>query len=304
MYEELLDIIFEYIDNESITNIEFYHYVYSILEEYFDLKGKINVLEANDILKKEKTLEAYNPRKKVLFISPYSSYDLMNQNEKEIVDGFIGFNRRYFDGLDFTSTLIHELEHARLFTEIENGGNKLIHELAAKSSHNVSLNDFDNYEDFDKNDKLSFYNYRKNHDLSPIEINAHYLTNKSIENLLNLLNNTHYSIATLEWFKALTNFKELRRLQKRYIIINDEFTTSPSYEYCDLARTKDKYKPIDVIEYKNNEWKKYLSDSSIYSLDERLEYGLQLSKDELYNYSNSINEKIEKAKKKLNKYKR
>ena len=135
--------------------------------------------------------------------------------------------------------------------------------------------------------------YNNNHDLSPAESDADYLTYKCINELIPYLEELDYSEGTLEYFKSFKDVDLLTNLKNKYELnFNDIYTNSPSYDYCNMTRTKDIYKPASVLAYNQNRKETFFKDKNKYSFDERLEYGLQLTNFEFIDYYNKIYNKM------------
>ena len=93
----------------------------------------------------------YAPINKIIVLNYYPSeaYKLL-LNE---VDKYNEMSSIYLNSLLIIDTMIHEINHAILFDEIEKGENSLIHELVRKSSHVLNRKDFNSIFDYFANDK-------------------------------------------------------------------------------------------------------------------------------------------------------
>ena len=304
MYKDMIDIISNYIYKEKDVDKDFFYDVYFILAEYLNIDDKINGIIVDDTKFDSKYEAIYSPSSKIILASLYpskSTNKLINASEKMLKN----FSPNYLRILLTVQTLIHEMNHAVQFSKIENGENNLIDELISKSNHITRLKDFENPIDYIVNDMLSQKVYDDNHDLSPAEIEAEYLTDKSLEELFLDLDDLDYSKVTLEQFKAYKDIELLLSLYKKYKVNKKGiYTNSPSYDYCNMARNKDEYKPEIVRIYNENKLETFTLDRKNYSLDERLQYGLQLTNFELLDYESSIKKKIKKETDYVKKYKR
>jgi hypothetical protein len=302
MYEEIVRIIGSYILNNKKIDKAYYYNIYDILADYLKLDDFVNGLAVNDVKIDPKESSVYSPKDKIITVNYYPS-----EAHKMLLDSVKDFNEMSYDYLNallIVDLLIHEVNHAIRFNEIDNGGHELIDELIRKSTHVVSRKDFNNIMDYFKNDKLSERIYNNNHDLSPAESDADYLTLKAIKKLVPYLEDVDYSKVTLEYFLAFKYTHTFNSLRKKYKLkYNDEYTNSPSYDFCNMVRSKDIYKPEIVLDYNRDNKETFIKDKNKYSLEERLQYGLQLSDIELLDYSREVFDNIESRANYIRKYK-
>ena len=302
MYEKIVKIISDYVYNNKEIDSDYYYEVYSILEEYYRLDKFMKGLFVDDYKMDVDSDAVYLPNKKKIIAFAYPSRSIKKLLDLSD-DKVIGYSKNYMRALITVDTLIHEINHAILFHEIETGRRELIHELVLKSTHVVKYKDFNNIFDYFINQKLSQKVYDNYHDLSPTEINGQFITDYELEDFIKALDTLDYSRVTLEQFKAFKDISTFTALKKKYHLnLRGNITNSPSYDYCNMVRNKDKYKPEVVLEYNEDNFSTFKKDKEKYNLKERLAYGLQLTNNELLTYVDTIKEKVDKEAKYIRRY--
>lgn len=176
--------------------------------------------------------------------------------------------------------VFHELDHALLEKELnENKNDKLINMCRLCDLEKDYGKNFFKYIKYQINDLYLTYLYGENHDMVPFERRANIQSLRNIKSVLEEL-----KCSDLENDKLLESNRLVdNKLSSKEIdsyIFSHYISNSPSYDYLNLISSICNVQNLINL-YNSNPLESFRIDSSLYNLDERVLYGLQISHDEL-----------------------
>ena len=284
MYEEVANTIYEYYKENNMNDEKYIREIYDVILNYMGLNNYVKGMVLKDQItnpKKYHSVAKYFSVDKVVEI--YLGFDKVNYGLYP--DLYDDFSKSLYFNINVAHTIFHELDHAKYFKEYDNGCNDILHELSkcGIAEHIASeycshrLSKFDLYKTVYRTKRI----YQLQHDVVPIERRAIYTSLLEIEKVILELLNYDVDAITLACFLGPQYYNEIANYKKYYKLKNCGVTNSPSYEYCNYVGYKKNLKPEELLRYNNSLLNCYDYDSSNYSFEERIKYGLQLSDQEL-----------------------
>lgn len=280
MYEKISEIIFNYSINNKYADEKFIRMIIDIVANERNLAKYISDVSVIMPLTFEKN-----------YVGSHYNMETMQLciDRSGLLKSVLPFN---YNILLFNSkiaiTILHELDHTKL--------NKQIRENS-KNSIDISLTKI--IEDLEKEKKTDLflkryayliyagYIYKRHHDEAPFERRANITSLLNFNEILTVLNETSLSKRNLD----LVNLTLLRTLIKKsrigYKIVKDGITNSPSYDYITMLKKQDELHSIGI--YDENRYKAFINAKEKYSLNERILYGLPLSKEEYQDFDEKNN---------------
>ena len=290
MYEEIARIIYKcYYDKD---NKKYIYDIYEIVRNYMGLDEYVK-----DLVLKEKDngVAEYFQRTRIIEIDP----DIEKVNYGLLSDEY---NKELYFYINLVDTIFHELDHAKYYKERDEGSDDIIHKLSEYGDPRYIAEKYPEISTIDLL-KLIYRTkkiYNKHHDMVPIEHRAIYNALLETRKVIDELLKYDFDNSTINFYLGVMYQDELLNYKEHYKKKKCGVTNSPSYDYCNYVAFRNKFKPEELLKYKKNYLESFNYDSSLYSLEERIKYGLQLNNYELdeiiESKQNEINSFVKKIK--------
>lgn len=289
MQKELADLLMKYMHNDKSYE-EFIRSAYEIIISYNDLKEYVKDIKIDHV--KDDYSGEYNNIDKIMVVNDTET-KLFNQIIADL--GGSDYTRRCAKLMEFTSTLIHESDHAMYFREIDNNNPRTIYDLVNYSFYFYAIAN-----------KLAYNNiieklflgerikqsYNMFHDSVPAELSANIYELETCKKIYKELEKCkENNVGVSAHLKGLAA-RQLHTYNHFYTKTSDGITTSPAYDYC-IGVLRKKYNiSTDLLEYRENPKQKYKDNNKMYTLEERIKYGLQIANSELDKLKNEESKNI------------
>ncbi len=282
MIKKILDLLYKYESENRLADENFVYDAITIIMRYenlYDYIKEVNIMPAN-----KDSIGNYNTTRKILQVAINSTDDLFELFDR-LTDHSEIKSPTLINNIEILSNIFHETDHALIQRQYESGEDDIMLKLFQLSDvHTMYWNGLKDLDFLYKSMRLAKkmeHLYHKHHDYCPFETRAIMTSYHLVFDLLRELYKTDikkeyilyilYSYRTLYEADIIHRYKETR----------NGVTRSASYDYCNKLRfLRDEY-PEELRLYNKNKEQSYLNDSNNYSLKERIEYGLQLSSEEL-----------------------
>lgn len=288
MRDELIKLIYYYEINEKYADPPFVKSAVNIIAKQNDLKEYVRRLRIKDSIFYSK-LGLYYPKKKrmvinIRFDDQLEEFLEMYRYIPEYFSETLTFN------LNVLNTIIHEMDHALMEKEYQEGKDDLIIRL-------YKYVDNDAYDNKSKNPIDYLFNkvrelrldkvYDNNHDFDPGERRAIVTSNLQILDILNGLKKTDIDYKNIRININAFTATTIADIKFVYEKKSYGFTNSPSFDFCNKISKIVNFSQKDLDIYNKSKKERYKMDASNFSFEERILYGLQLSNKELDSILNS-----------------
>ncbi len=305
MFKELTELLSNY--ENKLVDEKFIREASDVIISGVGLKGYIEgvSLDANNI---PFGIACYNPTEKQFYLNAGNRKDLDKFLDLLFKDSYSESSRRLFQNLMFLNTIFHELDHAILYKDLEEGSDKLLCQLYKVIDIRQIIDDVDSKDEIKGFKNLALVikyliKYSLHHDYVSYEtraiLNSNDLSNLLIEELYNSNMNVDDITFNDKVMTILSDYEIIRRYNK----IHNGVYNSPSYDFCCLFPSRKEYFTNAMKLYSTDKVKSFELDSSKYSFYVRTHLGLQISEKE-YNdfYYSSCLPKYNEQYKILRKY--
>ncbi len=283
MYKKIARIINEYEEKKQLGDENFIVDILTILVSQYGLIDYVKNIEYPT----KKNMDEdpyYDPASYTLFINKY----YINEEVESINDNLRKKSRIRSNSFTYNLLLLqqilHEVDHILLEKETDDKNTNIITLLSELASNEEIVSRFNIIKKIIAEIRF-YYNghiYEQYHDLAPFERRAEITSLRAINDVLEELKNTDINNILIHGQKHLYTNKLNSAIIKHYSLL-DNVTNSPSYDYMNMLLLDEDLIPDCINIYNEDEETSFILDSNTYDYNQRLLYGLQLSKDEYKN---------------------
>ena len=285
MLYELSKLIYDYYKQQKFADKYFVETATNIILDNMNLSDYINNFTIISLDEKSTSYSgsSYDFKDKELII------DLVYEKNKRKYS-FNRNNKYLYYNLEIIRTIFHELDHALLNKEIINNKNtidillsKEIFDWYIKNCPETSNKEKSKeqlYIEIVELERKKMY-YYENHNKAPYERRANLISLLKMNELLKSINDTNINPKKIEYYNKKYRKKTIKIAKGNYVLYKKYgYTNSPSLDYFIKFDYKNKNKFEEAKTYYYDKNKSFENTNQKYKFEEKIFYGLQLSKDE------------------------